>query len=77
MSQEFKQAILWYSVICIVIFFVFIYIIRAVFKIPTIVRCHKAQVKLLEEIAKNQGVDPATIQSITTGLNQDSWGNTR
>lgn len=47
-------------------FLISVYIIRAIFDIPTIVRMHKAQVRLLEQIAKQQGVEEKIISTIIT-----------
>ncbi len=55
------------------LFIICVYIVRAVFDIPRIVRLHKAQVRLLEEIAKNQGVDGTKVKSIITERN--GWDN--
>jgi len=45
-----------------------IYLMRAIFSIPTIVKNMKVQTKLLSEIAKANGVSSETIAEITNEL---------
>jgi len=70
MTDEFRGLLLIFCVVCIVLFFVGIYIIRSVFNIPSIIRLHKAQVRLLEEMAKSQGVEQKTVDTI---ISETSW----
>lgn len=53
-----------YIVVLIMVSFVFILAFRAVLSIPTFLRYQKAQIKLLQEIAKTQGVDGTKVQGI-------------
>jgi hypothetical protein len=53
-----------YILVITVISFIFIFIFRAVLSIPSFLRYQKAQIRLLEEIAKTQGVDSTKVQSI-------------
>ena len=46
------------------IFLINLYIFRAVFNIPSFLRYQRAQIRLLEEMAKTQGVDNTKVQSI-------------
>ncbi|MGN6396884.1 MAG: hypothetical protein ACTHMI_15040 [Mucilaginibacter sp.] len=71
MSDEFKQALLIWGIVTLIGFFITIYIIRAVFNIPSILRLHKAQVRLLEEMAKAQpGVDQERVRTV---ISETSW----
>jgi hypothetical protein len=54
-------------VICaIALFFISLFIFRSIFNIPSFLRYQRAQMKLLEEIAKQQGVDGTKVQSIVS-----------
>jgi hypothetical protein len=64
MSDQFYSALFIYFLVSIVCFLIAVYIVRAIFDLPKIVRMHKAQVRLLEEIAKNQGVEGTKVSSI-------------
>ncbi|WP_259068730.1 hypothetical protein HDF24_07440 [Mucilaginibacter sp. X4EP1] len=48
------------------IFFAHLYIFRSIFNIPSFLRYQKAQVQLLEEMAKKQGVDNTKVANIIT-----------
>ena len=48
-----------------------LYIFRSIFNIPRFLRCQKAQLRILEEIAKNQGVDNTKIANIIS--ESDGW----
>ncbi|SHN26223.1 hypothetical protein [Mucilaginibacter sp. OK098] len=54
----------------LVLFAIGAYIIRAVLNIPGIMRLQKAQVRLLQEMAKSQGVDNKTVQTI---ISETQW----
>ena len=69
MSSDFYTTMAIYCFVMFCLFLISMYIVRAIFNIPTIVRSHKAQVKLLQEIAKKQGVEQTAIQSIITEMN--------
>ena len=68
MSDQFITAILIYLVVSFVIFLIAVYIVRAIFDLPRIVRLQKAQVRLLEEIAKAQGVEGGKVSSIISEI---------
>jgi len=48
------------------IFFAHLYIFRSIFNIPRFLRYQKAHLRLLEEMAKNQGVDSRKVANIIT-----------
>ena len=62
--EEFITQLVLYLFCGFIGFIISVYIVRAIFNIPKFVRLQKAQVRLLEEIAKNQGVDGKTVQGI-------------
>lgn len=64
MRDEFVMTMFMYFCVVVAVFFICIYIFRSVFNIPTFLRYQKAQIKLLEEIAKTQGVDGKKVQGI-------------
>jgi hypothetical protein len=70
MTDDLKNILLVVFLVGIVLFFISIYIIRAIFNIPSIIKLHKAQVRLLEEMAKTQGVDSQKVQTI---MSETSW----
>jgi hypothetical protein len=53
-----------YFIIAFGVFLISLYIFRSIFNIPSFLRYQKAQIRLLEEIAKTQGVDQTKVQSI-------------
>lgn len=63
-GSTFTNTLFAYFMGLVIVFFIGLYIFRAVFNIPSFLRYQKAQIRLLEEIAKNQGVDSAKVQSI-------------
>ncbi len=63
-STEFANQLLIYIVIALACFLISLYIFRAIFNIPSFLRYQRAQIRLLEELAKNQGVDATTVKSI-------------
>ena len=64
MRNDFASAVILYLFVSIIIFFIGLYIFRAVFNIPTFLRYQRTQIRLLEEMAKTQGVDNTKVQSI-------------
>lgn len=71
MSNDLKNVLVIWGLVLVVLFFIGIYIIRAVFNIPSIIKLHKAQVRLLEELTKSQpGADKAKVQTI---MSETSW----
>lgn len=64
--SSFTETIITYLVVLIGLFFVSLYIFRAIFNIPSFLRYQRAQIRLLEEIAKHQGVDQSTVKTIIT-----------
>lgn len=64
MSDDFSKALFIYGTVCFVMFIISLYIIRAVFNIPTLLRYHKAQIKLLELLAKSQKADEESVNRI-------------
>jgi uncharacterized protein YybS (DUF2232 family) len=75
MTDQFKQGILIAGFVFFVLFFIAVYIIRAIFNIPSILRLHKAQVRLLEQMAKQQGVDDKTVQTIISDTQWETLGS--
>jgi hypothetical protein len=70
--DQFVTEVIMYLAGGFISFIISVYIIRAIFNIPTFIKLQKAQMKLLEEIAKSQGVDSAKVQGIiseTVGWN--------
>ena len=53
-----------YLIVSVVLFFIAVYTIRAIFSISTLVRNSEAQTKLLAEIANAQKVPIETIKTI-------------
>ena len=51
-------------IVCVVVFIVAAYIVRAIFSIPTILRQQKAQTILLSKIAEKQGVNKKEIDAV-------------
>ena len=72
MSENTKQALIIYGFLGVVGFFIVIYLIRAIFNIPTMVRLQRAQVRLLEEMAKKQGVEEEKVKTIIAETNWES-----
>ena len=72
-EAHFNESLAIAGVIFLCIWLVSLYIIRAIFNIPSILRMHKAQVKLLEQIAKSQGVEPGEVKTIITEMQQGGW----
>jgi hypothetical protein len=66
MRDEFYTQLFMYFAIGFVCFLITVFIVRWIFNIPSILRYHRAQIKLLEQMAKNQGVDGAKVQKIIT-----------
>lgn len=64
MSDELLKALFIYMAVLFCFFLVCVYITRAIFCIPRFLRYQRAQIKLLEEIAKVQGVDNNKVQTI-------------
>jgi hypothetical protein len=56
--------VLLYILIPIGVFFGGLYIFRSIFNIPSFLRYQKAQIRLLEQIAKKQGVEDSKLESI-------------
>ena len=65
-SKEFAFEVVLYFGIAFCILVVMLYLFRAIFNIPSFLRYQKAQIRLLEEIAKTQGVDNAKVESIVS-----------
>jgi uncharacterized membrane protein len=63
-SGFLMDRIIGYALIFWVIFFIHLYIFRAIFNIPSFLKYQKAQIRLLEEIAKTQGANSATVKNI-------------
>ncbi|MGZ3846116.1 MAG: hypothetical protein ACXVBH_08665 [Flavisolibacter sp.] len=61
-----------YILIGIGAFLFLLYLFRSIFNIPSFLRYQKAQIRLLEEIAKKQGVEGATVQNIIS--ESIGWG---
>ncbi len=66
MNNEFASQLGIYLVVVFCIFIVCLYLFRAIFNIPSFLRYQKAQVRLLQEIAKTQGVENSKVQSIVS-----------
>jgi len=64
MRDEFIGQLLLYFIVLFGLFLVSLYIFRSVFNIPTFLKYQRAQIKLLEELAKKQGVDDSKVTSI-------------
>lgn len=64
LSGNFYFRIFIAIVVLYIFFLIHLYIFRAIFKIPSFLKYQKAQVRLLEELAKTQGVDGTKVQSI-------------
>jgi hypothetical protein len=62
--EEFITELVLYLFCGFIGFIICVYIVRAIFNIPKFIKLQKAQVRLLEEMAKNQGVDGKKVQSI-------------
>jgi hypothetical protein len=62
-GQFASELVLWlvFGYLAIIIH---LYIIRAIFNIPRFLRYQKAQIRLLEQLAKTQGVDDKEIKTI-------------
>ena len=70
--DQFVMEVIMYLMGGFVGFIVSVYIVRAIFNIPKFIKLQSAQMRLLEEIAKHQGVDSATVRGIiseTAGWN--------
>jgi hypothetical protein len=66
MDDKVSYLLLFCIVISIILFIISVYVVRLIFNIPGIVRLHKAQVRLLEQMAKTQGVDSEIVEGIIT-----------
>lgn len=64
MSDDFLKTVVIGGSVFLGLFLISLYIIRAVFNIPTLLRYHKAQIKLLELLAKSQKADEDTVKKI-------------
>lgn len=64
LSDNFYFRIFIGIVVLYIFFFIHLYIFRAIFKIPSFLKYQKAQVRLLEELAKTQGVEASKVQNI-------------
>jgi len=64
MREEFYTQLFICFAIGFICFLVTVFIVRWIFNIPTILRYHKAQIKLLEQMAKQQGVDQSKVGKI-------------
>ena len=51
-------------VVLYIFFFIHVYIFRAIFKTPSFLKYQKAQVPLLEELAKTQGVEASKFKAL-------------
>jgi hypothetical protein len=63
-DRQYADRVLLYLFVGYAIFFIHLYIFRAIFNIPSFLRHQKVQIRLLEEIAKTQGVDSDKVQHI-------------
>lgn len=63
-QSDFARELLIYLTIAVGVFLTLLYTFRAIFNIPSFLRYQKAQIRLLEEIAKKQGVENTTVRSI-------------
>ena len=63
-GSSFAEVVITYLAIVVAVFFISLYIFRAIFNIPSFLKYQRAQIRLLEEIAKHQGVDKNTIRNI-------------
>ena len=70
---DLATTVIVYIAIVIALFLISLYIFRSIFNIPTFLRYQKAQIRLLEEIARHQGVDGAKVQSIIS--ESSGWDN--
>jgi hypothetical protein len=76
MSDEFVKTMVIWGIVMFVLFLIGIYIVRAVFNIPSILKLHKAQVRLLEELAKSQpGTDQEKVKTIMTETSWETLGS--
>ncbi len=64
MNYDLITHLVTYLCVMLIILFILLYIFRSIFNIPSFLRYQKAQIRLLEEIAKKQGVDDSKVQSI-------------
>jgi hypothetical protein len=62
-NQVAFQVFLYFA-LAVGVFIGTLYLFRSIFNIPSFLRYQKAQIRLLEEIAKTQGVDGKTVQGI-------------
>jgi hypothetical protein len=65
-SDEFIFHVILYLALAFSIFVAILYLFRSIFNIPSFLRYQKAQIRLLEEIAKTQGVDGKTVEGIVS-----------
>jgi len=72
MNNEFANQLVIYLCVAFFGFIVSLYLFRAIFNIPSFLRYQKAQVRLLQEIAKTQGVENSKVQSIVS--ESIGWG---
>lgn len=62
--NEFTKAMIMYGLVLLGIFLVLVSITRLIFAIPRFLRYQRAQLKLLEQIAKSQGVEETKVERI-------------
>ncbi|MBB5397180.1 hypothetical protein [Mucilaginibacter sp. AK015] len=62
--NEFNKAMIMYGIVLFGIFLVLVAITRLIFAIPRFLRYQRAQLKLLEQIAKSQGVEEKKVNDI-------------
>ncbi|MEO8886668.1 MAG: hypothetical protein ABI367_11435 [Mucilaginibacter sp.] len=62
--NDFQSALIIYFLVLIAVILVLIFITRLIFAIPTFLRYQRGQIRLLEEIAKKQGVEEKTVKNI-------------
>jgi len=63
-GNPFPYQVVMYPALAFGAFVATLYLFRSIFNIPSFLRYQKAQIRLLEEIAKIQGVDGTKVQSI-------------
>jgi hypothetical protein len=71
-GNEFIAQLVFWLIALYAFFIINLYIFRSIFNIPSFLRYQKAQIRLLEEIAKTQGVDHSKVKSIVSETN--GWG---
>ena len=62
--NDLQSALSLYFLAMFVVFLILVFITRLIFAIPTFLRYQKAQIRLLEEMAKKQGVEESAVKSI-------------